>query len=148
MRRLIIFSFSLIFVLSLCGCSGGRSAMAGNEKLGEILSKTAGSATVEATEPTPEVDKLSDKSSSNEGKTYYKLKSHMNTFVDAGTYAVSMAEADCSVTAYDASGKAIGSITISKDKSDSPLPHVGNLTVPESGYLVSTADCVAMKTDK
>ena len=145
MRKILVFSLSVMLALSLSGCSG-RSAMAGNEKLGEILSQTAGSATIEATEPTPEVDKLSDKSSIAEGTTYYKLKSRMKTYVEAGDYAISMAKSDCAVTAYDASGTAIGAITISKDKSESPIPHVGNLSVPEGGYLISGSDCVAMKS--
>ena len=145
MRKMIFFTCSIMTIAMLTACSGGRSAMADNENLGKILSQTASKSTEEVVDTTPAVDKLSDQNSADEDVTYFKLKTRMNTYVDAGDYAISMAKDDCSVTAYDSAGNPVGSITISKDKSDSPIPHVGNLSVPEGGYLMSTADCVAMK---
>ena len=142
--NLSLFLSAALISVFLSGCST-RSAMGENENLGAILSQTAVVSTEEPAEAPAAVDLLSDKNSADEKTTYYKLKASMSIYVEAGDYAISMAKSDCSVTAYDADGNALGSVTISKDKSDSVIPHVANLSVPDGGYLKSTADCVAMK---
>ncbi|MCR4743655.1 MAG: hypothetical protein K5894_00315 [Lachnospiraceae bacterium] len=146
MRKFLLISFSLsIILISMTGCSKGRSAMADNDKLGEILSQSAHvSENLPPSEDAP-IDNLNDQSSENEGVTYYKLKANMNIFVEAGDYTISMAKSDCTVTAFDASGNSVGSIRLSSDSESKINPHVGNLSVPEGGYLISTADCAAMK---